>query len=289
MTSFATRVHSRRKSLGLSQAAIASLCGLNQSDVSKIEQGKILETPRILDLANALQCSPYWLKTGIGEVTLDASPTAHEQSEVDLKLNASPFGERLRMAREFKGRTQTQAAIATGLKQPTICAAEKDGMGSKHLLHYASAYGVDPRWLATGEGSMVSSATSGSEPSLLAPTIGNSFGSRLKQARKFAGLSQTQLAKATGIPQSTISTAEIHASGSSDTATYAKVCGVSANWLATGEGEMLPNAEKSHAVSAIALEIARLFDMIPEADRIRRTKAYNAATAAILEVIQNGA
>ncbi len=65
------------------------------------------------------------------------------------------------------------------------------------------------------------------------------YGNRLKKARLHAGLNQVQLGKVTGISQSTISTAERLGNGSTDTAVYAKACGVSAHWLETGDGEML--------------------------------------------------
>ncbi len=67
------------------------------------------------------------------------------------------------------------------------------------------------------------------------------YGARLRAARKHAGLTQQDLSKRTGIPQSTISTAERLGSGSAETVTYALACGVSPSWLATGEGEMLPS------------------------------------------------
>lgn len=38
--------------------------------------------------------------------------------------------------------------------------------------------------------------------------------------------------------------------------------------------------------SATAMEIALLYDLIPVSDRIRRTKAYNSATSAILAVLE---
>ncbi len=53
-------------------------------------------------------------------------------------------------------------------------------------------------------------------------------------------MTQVEASKASGIPQSTISTSERESGGSSDTAVYAKLYGVSAHWLATGEGDMLP-------------------------------------------------
>jgi len=66
------------------------------------------------------------------------------------------------------------------------------------------------------------------------------YGNRLRAARKHAGLTQEQLRDKTGIAQSTISSAERDGQGSSETPVYAKACGVSALWLATGEGEMVP-------------------------------------------------
>lgn len=53
-------------------------------------------------------------------------------------------------------------------------------------------------------------------------------------------MTQVEASKATGIPQSTISTAEREGHGSADTPVYAKAFGVDAHWLATGEGAMLP-------------------------------------------------
>jgi len=67
------------------------------------------------------------------------------------------------------------------------------------------------------------------------------YGKRLRQARKHAKLTQVQLSEKTGIPQSTISTAEREGYGSGDTPVYADKCGVNALWLGTGEGEMLEN------------------------------------------------
>ena len=67
------------------------------------------------------------------------------------------------------------------------------------------------------------------------------YGSRLRAARKLAGFTQNDLSKATGIPQSTISTAERLGNGSSDSPVYARACGVDALWLATGKGDMRPS------------------------------------------------
>lgn len=47
-----------------------------------------------------------------------------------------------------------------------------------------------------------------------------------------------------------------------------------------------PPAKSTGEASATAMEIAMLYDLIPVSDRVRRVKAYNAATAAILAVLE---
>lgn len=78
------------------------------------------------------------------------------------------------------------------------------------------------------------------------------YGLRLRAARKHAKMTQIEASKASGIPQSTISTSERESHGSSETPVYAKLYGVDAHWLATGEGEMLPagRTEGSNVVPA---------------------------------------
>lgn len=66
MDTLAKRVKFGRKRLSLSQDDLAKLSGLKQSDISKIETGKIQKTTGIAALAHALQCNPYWLDTNEG-------------------------------------------------------------------------------------------------------------------------------------------------------------------------------------------------------------------------------
>lgn len=67
---FGERVKKRRIDLGLSQGFVAAESGLQQTDISKIETGRIKSTSCILRLATALQCNPYWLE--FGEVEMDS-------------------------------------------------------------------------------------------------------------------------------------------------------------------------------------------------------------------------
>lgn len=106
-------------------------------------------------------------------------------------------------------------------------------------------------------------------------------------ARKHARLTQVQLAKAVGVSQSSIGEAEKKGLGSSYTPQIAVVCGVDAHWLATGEGQMVPDATQpmpgGPRLSAHALLLAECFDMLKDSQA--RHLAYNAATAAILEFL----
>lgn len=64
---------------------------------------------------------------------------------------------------------------------------------------------------------------------------------------------------------------------------------VNSHWLLTGEGQM----ERGSSVSApselspAAIELGVLYDMIPQSDKLSRAKAFNAASTAIMQVLQD--
>lgn len=74
--------------------------------------------------------------------------------------------------------------------------------------------------------------------------MNDTFGERIKQARKHADLTQKELADKTGISQTAVHKLECGRSASSRRAvTIALTCGVDPIWLDTGRGEMaLPGA-----------------------------------------------
>ena len=64
---------------------------------------------------------------------------------------------------------------------------------------------------------------------------------------------------------------------------------VNTRWLATGQGPMKGVDVARPPVlpfSQAALQLAELFDMLPHSDRLRRAKAYSAASRAILDVLE---
>lgn len=79
------------------------------------------------------------------------------------------------------------------------------------------------------------------------------YGARLYAARKHAGLTQTAIAKLVGMSQSGYAEAETTGLTSTYTAQLAAACGVSPQWLATGEGPMASDGKEA----------------LPESDQLR--------------------
>lgn len=72
----------------------------------------------------------------------------------------STLGERLRLARENKNLSQQEVASRAGISQPTYYKIESGKTKRTTYLHeLAQVLGVDPQWLATGEGEMTSKLT----------------------------------------------------------------------------------------------------------------------------------
>jgi hypothetical protein len=111
------------------------------------------------------------------------------------------------------------------------------------------------------------------------------------------GIGRTELASAIGISYQGVRKVfdSDGAFGSENNLKAAAYFKVNPQWLATGEGErsIAPveqhdySRQQGEPASPTAMEIALLFDLIPTTDRIRRTQAYNAATAAILNILQS--
>lgn len=65
------------------------------------------------------------------------------------------FADRLRYARELRGMSQKQLAVACGLSQSAISSYENNSRKSpQKLLQLATVLGVDPYWLSRGTGHM---------------------------------------------------------------------------------------------------------------------------------------
>lgn len=62
--SIADRVKEKRMALGLTQSELASLVGITQQSLQKIEDGRTQNPRKLINLARSLQCDPEWLQFG---------------------------------------------------------------------------------------------------------------------------------------------------------------------------------------------------------------------------------
>lgn len=72
------------------------------------------------------------------------------------KRGKSSFGLRMTAARKAAKPKLTQDDVceAIQISQGTLSGLENDAQGSSYTVEFAKLYGVDPHWLATGEGAM---------------------------------------------------------------------------------------------------------------------------------------
>lgn len=129
------------------------------------------------------------------------------------------------------------------------------------------------------------------------------YGERLQQAMQKRSatigrdIERKDVAKAAGTSVQNIGMVLTNAKGRDQklrTEAHEKVAAylkVNSRWLLTGEGEM-DQATAINAPSELtpaAVELAVLFDMIPQSDKLSRAKAFNAASTAIMQVLQDAA
>jgi transcriptional regulator with XRE-family HTH domain len=120
----------------------------------------------------------------------------------------------------------------------------------------------------------------------------NKISDRLKEARSRRGWNQAQLALAAGVSPGTIGNIESNArQAKGSLPQIAKALGISHDWLANGEGEMLDNQARDRAneepsgPSSQAALLALLFDKLPD-DLVLRAQVFNKASQTIIDTIQ---
>jgi transcriptional regulator with XRE-family HTH domain len=67
--SISVRLKERRIELGLTQQQLALLAGVKQQTVQRIESGGSRHPRHLLEISDALECSPKWLLHGISNTT----------------------------------------------------------------------------------------------------------------------------------------------------------------------------------------------------------------------------
>lgn len=117
----------------------------------------------------------------------------------------SSFAERLKTERERAGLSQTRLARLCNLSGTMISCLERgQSAGSeKALASVARALGVRPEWLRSGAGKR--EADWPDDIDAAASATLQPFPERIKQLRKEAGLSQSQLAELVGVSKAAVS------------------------------------------------------------------------------------
>lgn len=113
------------------------------------------------------------------------------------------------------------------------------------------------------------------------------FAKRVAARRKELDLTQNQLAELSGLKQPDISKIELgRILSTTQIVPLAKALRCDPSWLLTGEdgAPITANASEPVGYSTEALALAWLLDQVP--NRLDKTVANNAATAAILAVLQ---
>lgn len=115
------------------------------------------------------------------------------------------------------------------------------------------------------------------------------YGERLKLARKHARMTQEALAEAAELKQPSISYLENTTNGctgSEFTARFARILGVSVDWLADEIGEMLPDYYQTTDPKIIA--VARVMEPMPEYGKDAAVKDVAEVAELIAQAKANG-
>jgi len=119
-----------------------------------------------------------------------------------------------------------------------------------------------------------------------------SYKARLKELMNVKQIGRSELAAAIGISYQGVRKVfdSDGAFGSENNLKAADYFGVNPKWLATGEGDKLASpaapAIPYTGPTNLGRELALVFDMIPEADTLKRSKAYALAINAIAGVLE---
>lgn len=87
-------------------------------------------------------------------LTADQANLRGHLSALDMRLTTT-YGQRVKLAMEHAGLNQKQLASRVGMSASNLSELIKQGHGSAKTVQIAKVAGVNPRWLATGEGEML--------------------------------------------------------------------------------------------------------------------------------------
>ena len=191
---------------------------------------------------------------------------------------ANHIGKKLQSQAERMGMKPAEVAKAFGVKPPSVY--DWYAHGRIHKRHYpvlVNTFGQPLEWWL--DFSPIEARATASMKTVA---------ERLKDARTVRGWTQSHLATAAGVATGTVGNIESAIRQSPGSLPkLATALKVSHDWLAYGKGDMLVALDVSeHAqFSTAALEIAALFDMIPQSSKIMRAQVQVVVTKAILDAL----
>lgn len=81
MNTLGSRIKVARMVKDMTQAELHRASGVAQGDISKLENGSVAGSTKVVQLARALGCDPYWLATGKGEPWNQEATEAFESGD----------------------------------------------------------------------------------------------------------------------------------------------------------------------------------------------------------------
>ena len=114
----------------------------------------------------------------------------------------------------------------------------------------------------------------------------HTYANRVQSLMDRDGIDRTRLAEALGISYQAVKKLldEDGKFGRANNLKAAALFKVSSDWLSSGVEDAATEAAK---LSRGANDLAKLFDLIPESDLVRRAQAYAGASGAIVQVLQD--
>lgn len=200
------KINASRKSAGLTQEELASICGTTKQTIYKYEIGKVVNIPldRLEKIADAVGVSPAYL-TG-WETGKKNKPCADERvdsSALDLRSNEGPTDicQKIRHLRAESGLTQEQFGKIAGVSGKAVSTWESGGKTPRFrsIQLLCSHFGIDLNEFSKSNISHCETSAS----SIAAH--GSEIGDRIRSCRLQLELTQTQLGSLLGVKKNAVS------------------------------------------------------------------------------------
>jgi phage repressor protein C with HTH and peptisase S24 domain len=144
--SLADRIQIRLNELGFSQQELATRAGVSQPAIYKLVSGQSKTTRKLLEIADALQCDPEWLNTGVSRsygLSGNKQPSSFDIPFYDVQFSAG-FGS----VADDNGAYETlevpeQLLTMMGVSPANACIVKVKGDSMEPTLHNDESIVID--------------------------------------------------------------------------------------------------------------------------------------------------